>query len=424
MIGKSWILKQYFVNILMLFFGLLAVIPIYVLLINASRTTEQINSGFTITPGIDGFFSSTRLINADWDNVFVEHIDVFEALNEEVIADTNAEKLTDEEMGYLIDISASLGQRMDSESGIIAFKDLIMGITLRETVNKDGETELYVVRALTESRSPRITIYNSEGEVLVNYNLRNNSQILVYNGQIIKKGDLIVKTFRPSNIIHNWRALTGRGFQIWQGFGNSAFVAICATILTIYFSAMTAYGLHIYRFKGRSVIWGIILLIMMLPGSLTFIGFYQQMASWKLTDTYLPLILPGIAAAATVLFIRQYMSSVLNKDLIDAARIDGAGEMRIFNIIILPVIIPALAAQAIFAFVGSWNNYLVPAVIISSQSKSTLPMLIMSLRGDIYRTEFGGIYLGIAVSLIPIMIFYSFMSRYIISGITMGGIKE
>ena len=424
MIGKSWIFKQYFVNILMLFFGLLAVIPIYVLLINASRTTEQINSGFTITPGIDGFFSSTRLINADWDNVFVEHIDVFEALNEEVIADTNAEKLTDEEMGYLIDISASLGQRMDSESGIIAFKDLIMGITLRETVNKDGETELYVVRALTESRSPRITIYNSEGEVLVNYNLRNNSQILVYNGQIIKKGDLIVKTFRPSNIIHNWRALTGRGFQIWQGFGNSAFVAICATILTIYFSAMTAYGLHIYRFKGRSVIWGIILLIMMLPGSLTFIGFYQQMASWKLTDTYLPLILPGIAAAATVLFIRQYMSSVLNKDLIDAARIDGAGEMRIFNIIILPVIIPALAAQAIFAFVGSWNNYLVPAVIISSQSKSTLPMLIMSLRGDIYRTEFGGIYLGIAVSLIPIMIFYSFMSRYIISGITMGGIKE
>jgi len=161
-----------------------------------------------------------------------------------------------------------------------------------------------------------------------------------------------------TNAMYNWNALTSRGFQIWQGFGNSAFISISTTVLSIYFSALTAYGLHVYKFKGRVIIWTIILIIMMLPGSLTFIGFYQQMASWRLTDTYLPLILPGIAAAATVLFIRQYMSSVLSMELVDAARIDGAGEYRIFNVIIIPVIVPALAAQSIFTFIGSWNNFI------------------------------------------------------------------
>jgi multiple sugar transport system permease protein len=226
------------------------------------------------------------------------------------------------------------------------------------------------------------------------------------------------------NVGYNWNALTSRGFLMWRGFLNSSIISISATTLSIYFSALTAYGLHVYRFRGRALIWTIILVIMMLPGSLTFIGFYQLMVRLHLTNTYIPLILPGIAAAATVLFIRQYMMSILSYELIDAARIDGAGEYRIFNIIILPLIIPALAAQAIFTFVGSWNNFLTPTVILGDESLATLPMLVNKLRGDIYRTEFGGIYLGIAISLIPIIIFYAFMSRYIISGLTMGGVKE
>ncbi|MDR0644976.1 MAG: carbohydrate ABC transporter permease [Treponema sp.] len=222
----------------------------------------------------------------------------------------------------------------------------------------------------------------------------------------------------------NWKILTGRGFQIWQGFYNSTFISVCTTVLNIYFSAMTAYGLFAYRFKGRNVIWGIILIIMMLPGTLSFIGFYQFMARIKLLDNYIPLILPAIAGAGTVLFIRQYMSSVLSMELVDAARIDGAGEFHIFNAIILPVASPALAAQSIFTFIGSWNNFFTPFILISNMKKYTLPMLVQTLRGDIYRTEFGSIYLGIAISLIPILIFYSFMSRFIISGVTMGGLKE
>ena len=141
-------------------------------------------------------------------------------------------------------------------------------------------------------------------------------------------------------------------------------------------------------------------------------------------NSYIPLVIPSIASAATVLFMKQYMDSVLSFELIEASRIDGAGEFLIFNQIILPVLKPALATQAIFAFVGSWNNFMTPFVLLSSTEKYTLPMLVQMLRGDIYRTEYGAIYVGIAVSLIPIIIFYAFMSRYIISGLTMGSVKE
>ncbi len=227
-----------------------------------------------------------------------------------------------------------------------------------------------------------------------------------------------------TNLLYNWNALTSRGFQISQGFINSAIIALSSTVLCVYFSAMTAYGVHVYKFKGRNLLWTIILLIMMLPASLSFIGFYQFMSKLHLLDNYIPLIIPSIAAASTVLFLRQYMQSILQKELIDAARIDGAGEFRIFNTIILPILTPAMSAQAIFAFVASWNNFFTPFVLISSTKKYTLPMLVQMLRGDIYRTEYGGIYLGIAVSIIPILIFYAFMSKYIISGVAAGGVKE
>ncbi|MDR0721570.1 MAG: carbohydrate ABC transporter permease [Treponema sp.] len=227
-----------------------------------------------------------------------------------------------------------------------------------------------------------------------------------------------------TNMLYNWKVLTGRGFQIWQGFFNSAFIAVCSTVLCVYFSSMTAYGVHVYRFKGRTALWAIILVIMMLPASLSFIGFYQFMSRLHLLDNYIPLIIPSIAAAGTVLFMRQYMQAVLSKELIEAARIDGAGEFLTFNRVVLPILSPAIAAQAIFAFVASWNNFFTPFVLISTQRKYTLPMLVQALRGDIYRTEYGGIYLGIAVSIVPIVLFYVFMSRFIISGVAMGGVKE
>ncbi len=226
------------------------------------------------------------------------------------------------------------------------------------------------------------------------------------------------------NTMYNWKNLTSRSFQIWQGFGNSAFVSFCATFLCVYFSSLTAYGLHVYRFRGRNFLWAFILVIIMLPTTLSFIGFYKFMARMHLLDNFIPLILPSVASAGTVMFMRQYMESILSMELIDAARIDGAGEFMTFNRVIMPILRPAIATQAIFSFVASWNNFMTPFVLLSDQKKYTLPMLVQSLRGDIYRTEYGSIYLGVAVSLIPIIVFYAFMSRFIIAGIAMGGVKE
>ncbi|MCL2193097.1 MAG: carbohydrate ABC transporter permease [Treponema sp.] len=227
-----------------------------------------------------------------------------------------------------------------------------------------------------------------------------------------------------TNLVHNWNALTGQGFQISHGFFNSAFIALTTTALNVYFSAMTAYGLHVYKFVGRNFLWALILVVIMLPPSLSFIGFFQFVATIGLTDNFIPLIIPAVAGAASVLFIRQYITSVTSIALIEAARIDGANEFYIFNKIMLPILTPALAAQGIFTFVASWNNFLMPFILISSRERYTLPMLVQMLSGDIFRTEFGGIYLGIAISIVPIIIFYCFMSRLIISGLTLGGVKE
>ena len=227
--------------------------------------------------------------------------------------------------------------------------------------------------------------------------------------------------------VYNLHTLTSRGFKIWRGFLNSAIISFSTTILCVYFSTLTAYGIYVYHFKGKKLLWGLVMFLIMLPGTLSFIGFYQFMAKLGLTGDwkgFIPLTIPSISSAATVMFIHQYMESILSLELVEAARIDGAGEFFTFNRIVLPIMQPARATQAIFAFVGSWNNFMTPSVIITNEDYATLPMLVQKLRGDIYRTEFGGIYLGIAISLIPIIIFYAIMSRYIIAGITMGSVKE
>jgi len=367
--------KQFLVHIFMLLLGLIALVPIYLLLLNSTRTTEQINSGIAVLPGKDAFFSATNNVTAKWDS--------------------------------------------HEQNGIVRYFDLSMGKTLKE---ENGAK--IVVKSFTESTSPRLVIFNDNDEAIATYNLSNGTVLHVSDGQRVDKGANLAKRVTLPNVRFNWGVLTGRGFQIWQGFGNSAFVAICTTVLAVYFSAMTAYGLHVYRFKGRAVLWSVILVIIMLPATLSIIGFVQFVGMIRLRDSYIPLIIPSIASAGTVLFLRQYMMSAISVELIDAARIEGADEYRIFNSISLPVMLPALAAQSIFVFVGAWNSFITPSVLISTQSKYTLPLLVRDLAGNIYRAEVGAIYLGVAISLIPIILFYAFMSRYIISGITMGGLKE
>ncbi|GAB1482412.1 arabinose ABC transporter permease AraQ [Treponema sp.] len=232
-------------------------------------------------------------------------------------------------------------------------------------------------------------------------------------------------SFLPSvYLLENWKILTGRGFQISQGFLNSAIIALSSTLLTVYFSAMTAYGFHVYDFRGKKPLFALILGMIMIPPQLGLIGFYRLMGQLHLLDSFIPLILPAIAAPSTVFFIRQYLRATFQKELVESARIDGSSEFGTFNRIIIPIISPSLATMGIFAFVGSWNNFITPYILISDKKKYTLTMLVQLLRTDIYKTEFGGIYLGIAVCIVPILIFFAFMSRYIIAGVALGGLKE
>jgi multiple sugar transport system permease protein len=227
-----------------------------------------------------------------------------------------------------------------------------------------------------------------------------------------------------THLLENYGILQGKGLNLWRGFLNSLFVAVASTLLTVYFSLLTAYGIVVYNFKGKHLFSNFIVILVLIPLQLSIIGFYQYMASLGLTDNYASLILPTIASAGSVFFGMQYLQSAVIKDLIDAGRVDGASELRIFHRIMLPLAIPGAVTMGIFAFIASWNNFFNAFILISSLEKYTLPMLVQTLRGDIYRTEYGAIYLGLAVTIVPIIIIYAIFSRYIVSGIALGSVKE
>ncbi|MCB8969103.1 MAG: carbohydrate ABC transporter permease [Ardenticatenaceae bacterium] len=227
-----------------------------------------------------------------------------------------------------------------------------------------------------------------------------------------------------THLVENYGILLGRGLNLVRGFTNSLVVAVTSTIITVYFSLLTAYGIVVYDFKGKRFFSNFIVVLVMIPMQLSIVGFYQYMSKLGLTDNYASLILPSIASAGAVFFGKQYLESIVIKDLIDAGRVDGASEFGIFHRIMMPLAVPGAVTMGIFAFVASWNNFFNAFIMISSIEKYTLPMLVQTLRGDVYRTEYGAIYLGLAVTIVPIIIIYAIFSRYIVSGIAMGSVKE
>ena len=242
-----------------------------------------------------------------------------------------------------------------------------------------------------------------------------------------RTGNEIVTSFTliPGGaLFDNWRIVSGY-FNLFQGMFNSLMVAVPATLLTSYFSAITAYALVVYDFKGKKIINGVIVIFMMIPGQLSLLGFYDLVTKLHMIDSYLPLILPAIASAGTVFFLRQYCEASIQPALLEAARIDGAGEIRIFHKIMLPLMSPAIATMAIGAFIGNWNNYLLPLILLNTPKKFTLPVMMASLNSstDITANQ-GAIYLAVAISVLPILITFAFCSKYIIGSISAGGVKE
>ena len=214
-------------------------------------------------------------------------------------------------------------------------------------------------------------------------------------------------------------------FPMFKGIFNSLVVSTCSAALCTYFSALTAYGLYAYQFKLKKVAFTFIMAILVMPTQVTAMGFLRLMTNIGLYDSLLPLIIPSIASPAVFYFMYSYLESSLPLSLVEAARIDGSGEFMTFNRIVLPIMKPAVAVQAIFTFVGSWNNYFVPALIIQSKDKMTVPILIATLRGaDYMNFDMGKIYMMITVAIVPIIIVYLLLSKYIIAGITLGGVKE
>ena len=227
-----------------------------------------------------------------------------------------------------------------------------------------------------------------------------------------------------THLIENMTNLLKGTLPVMRGMLNSLVIATLTAALCTYFSTMTAFSIHAYDYAGRKIIFTFILTIMMIPTQVTALGFVKLVQNLKLEDNFIPLIVPAIAAPVTFFYLKQYMDSNLPHELIEAARIDGCGEFRIFNTVALPLMRPAIAVQAIFTFVSSWNNYFTPSLILHKDKAKTLPILIAQLRAaDWLKFDMGQVYAMIAFSIFPVIIVYLILSKNIVGGVSAGAVK-
>ena len=241
------------------------------------------------------------------------------------------------------------------------------------------------------------------------------------NAQLATGFSLVPQENFFKNLVNAWN---DSSINIPRGMLNSLIIALATAVLTTYFSALTAYGVHAYEFKGKKFVFTFIIAVMMIPSQVSALGFIQMMNKFHLNNSYIPLIVPGIAAPVVFFYMKQYMESVLPLDVIDAARVDGSGEFRTFNTIVLPMLKPAIAVQMIFSFVSSWNNYFIPALLLDKAEMKTVPIMIAQLRSaDYSKFDMGKVYMFILLAILPVLITYIFLSKSIIKGVTAGSVK-
>ena len=222
--------------------------------------------------------------------------------------------------------------------------------------------------------------------------------------------------------LENYRTMLN-SLPIWKGFLNSLTIAIPSTILAGYFGALTAYGFSKFRFKGSRILFWVVLATLMIPPQLGIVGYFQLTVKLHMINTYWALILPTIATAATVFFIKMYIDANVDFALIEAARVDGSSEFRTFNTIVLPIAFPAIATMSILNFIFSWNNYLTPLVLLFDQNKYTLPIMITLVKGQ-FKQNLGAQYVAVTIAIVPILLAFTIFSKYIIGGISAGALKE
>ncbi len=227
------------------------------------------------------------------------------------------------------------------------------------------------------------------------------------------------------NFITNLKnAWTDASINIPRGMLNSFIVAMSSALLTTYFSALTAYGIHCYEFRFKKVAFTFILVVMMIPTQISAVGFVKLCNTLGLTNNFIPLIVPGIASPVVFFYMKQYMESILPLEIVEASRVDGASEFYTFNKIVLPIMGPAIAVQMIFSFVASWNNFFIPAMIIDKAELKTVPIMIAALRSaDYSKFDMGKVYMLILLSILPVIVVYLFLSKFIIRGVSEGSVK-
>ncbi|MBR3351962.1 MAG: carbohydrate ABC transporter permease, partial [Erysipelotrichaceae bacterium] len=211
------------------------------------------------------------------------------------------------------------------------------------------------------------------------------------------------------NFVNAWH---DTNISIPIGMKNSFIVASLSAILTSYFSALTAYGTYVYDFRFKKAIHLFILAIMMIPSQVSAVGFIQLAFKYHLTNKLWMLIIPSIAAPSVYFYMRQYLEATLPLEMVEAARIDGSNEFKIFNQIVLPIMKPAIAVQMIFSFVGSWNNYFMPALLLNDIQKKTVPVMIATLRSaDFTKFDMGKVYMLMVMAILPVMVIYVILSK-------------
>lgn len=220
------------------------------------------------------------------------------------------------------------------------------------------------------------------------------------------------------NLKENFARLT-ENIDLYRGIINSLLLAVVMTVIQNYFTAMAAYAFSKFNFRGKNALFAVVMVAMMLPGQLGIIGFYKEIQAMNLLNSYIPLIVPSVANCFAVFFYKQYIDGALPNELLEAAIIDGCRELKIFHKIVLPMVVPALVTQGVMTFIGSWNSYMTPLIVLNDQKKMTLPLMIATVR-DATHADYGAQYVGMLVSVIPLVIIFCFASKVITEKISIG----
>jgi multiple sugar transport system permease protein len=227
--------------------------------------------------------------------------------------------------------------------------------------------------------------------------------------------------FFGDDFLNNLKILTER-LPFWRNLGWSLYVAIASTVLTLLFCSMGGYAFALFEFRFKNALFGLVMGTMLLPSFMNMIPTFMIMDALGWIDQPKALYIPGAASAFGIFLMRQFVTSSIPKDLVEAARMDGCSEFGIYARIVLPLLKPALGTLGLITFIASWNNFIGPLIVMRSPEMYTLPLALRSLQSPV-NTEWGALMTGSAIATLPLVVLFVLSSRQLISGLTAGAVK-